>query len=224
MPGLVGSGTINAVPRYMVGGCGHYDRLSLSAVAPGLFSIPEIISNAARTDGGGTVQTVSPQPDPGGSAALARPSSVGRGAASGRDHPPPAFPQPTRPPEGQQPAPASALHNPNRLDGDRTLTSQTAFGASANGPLNTNTCAQTTEAVSLPSCGRTLRGGLFRPEDGTGGHPVLVAAAGMSCVKEGSPFPFARSFAAGGLDALAFDSKNFGDLRGEPRKEVEPQA
>ena len=49
-------------------------------------------------------------------------------------------------------------------------------------------------------------------------------AHGFSAVKEMYLDKFAEAFAAGGLNALVFDNRNFGDSDGTPRLEIDPWA
>jgi len=81
--------------------------------------------------------------------------------------------------------------------------------------------------VEFPSQGTTLRAGLFLPDaTATGG---LRNAAGLPCVVMGHGLggtraaglePFARRFAAAGLQVLCFDYRGFGRSEGEPRQWV----
>ena len=72
--------------------------------------------------------------------------------------------------------------------------------------------------------GVTLRGWFYPAEGGTGTAPTIVMAHGFSAVKEMYLDRFAEVFAAGGLNVLVFDNRNFGDSDGTPRQEIDPWA
>jgi len=52
------------------------------------------------------------------------------------------------------------------------------------------------------------------------GRPVVVLAHGLAGTVDSGLEPFARAFAAAGLDALAFDYRGFGNSQGSPRQRV----
>ncbi|MGO4255394.1 alpha/beta hydrolase [Marmoricola sp. RAF53] len=52
------------------------------------------------------------------------------------------------------------------------------------------------------------------------GRPVVVMAHGLAGTKDSGLEPFARAFAAAGLDVLLFDYRGFGGSAGEPRQVV----
>jgi uncharacterized protein len=70
--------------------------------------------------------------------------------------------------------------------------------------------------------GVTLRGWLYRPDEGTGPFPVIVMAHGFSATKEMYLDDYAEVFAAGGFAVLAYDNRNLGASDGEPRGEIDP--
>ncbi|MDT7609189.1 MAG: uncharacterized protein QOG96_3692 [Pseudonocardiales bacterium] len=72
--------------------------------------------------------------------------------------------------------------------------------------------------------GVTLRGWFYPAEGATGTAPTIVMAHGYSAVKEMYLDRYAEHFAAGGLNALVFDNRNFGASDGEPRQEIDPWA
>jgi fermentation-respiration switch protein FrsA (DUF1100 family) len=76
--------------------------------------------------------------------------------------------------------------------------------------------------IEFDAEGTTLRG-WFYPADGSSGTaPTIVMAHGYSAVKEMYLDSYAEHFAAGGLNALVFDNRNFGASDGEPRQEIDP--
>jgi fermentation-respiration switch protein FrsA (DUF1100 family) len=77
--------------------------------------------------------------------------------------------------------------------------------------------------IEFDAEGVTLRG-WFYPADGAEVAPTIVMAHGFSAVKEMYLDKFAEVFAAGGLNALVFDNRNFGDSDGTPRLEIDPWA
>lgn len=79
----------------------------------------------------------------------------------------------------------------------------------------------TREDIAFNADGSTVRGWLYRPES-PAASPVIVMAAGFSCVKEMHLDKFAEVFAAAGLSALVFDFRNLGASGGEPRQELNP--
>ena len=70
--------------------------------------------------------------------------------------------------------------------------------------------------------GVTLRGWLYRPDEGGGPHPVVVMAHGFSAVKEMHLAPFAEVFAAAGFVVLVYDNRCLGASDGAPRGEIDP--
>jgi hypothetical protein len=70
--------------------------------------------------------------------------------------------------------------------------------------------------------GVVLRGWHYRPENGSGPWPTIVMAHGYSAVKEMDLDGFAEVFAAAGLAAIVFDTRNFGASDGGPRQEIHP--
>jgi len=73
------------------------------------------------------------------------------------------------------------------------------------------------EAVSFYSAGLELRGVLYRPAPPRSGPaPAVVLCHGFTAVKELYLPPFARSLAAAGFAALAFDCRGFGESQGPP--------
>ncbi|MCW2856711.1 MAG: alpha/beta hydrolase [Marmoricola sp.] len=55
---------------------------------------------------------------------------------------------------------------------------------------------------------------------GPAGRPVVVLAHGLGGTRDSGLEPFARAFAAAGLDALTFDYRGFGTSAGTPRHRV----
>lgn len=70
--------------------------------------------------------------------------------------------------------------------------------------------------------GVTLRGWLYRPEQGTEPFPVIVMAHGFSATKEMHLDDFAAVFADAGFAVLVYDHRNLGASDGEPRGEIDP--
>ncbi len=52
------------------------------------------------------------------------------------------------------------------------------------------------------------------------GRPAVVMGHGLAGTKDSGLEPFARAFAAAGLDVLAFDYRGFGESDGTPRQRV----
>jgi uncharacterized protein len=77
--------------------------------------------------------------------------------------------------------------------------------------------------IEFDAEGVTLRG-WFYPAEGAEVAPTIVMAHGFSAVKEMYLDKFAEAFAGGGLNALVFDNRNFGDSDGTPRLEIDPWA
>src|SRR5580693_9804576 len=78
--------------------------------------------------------------------------------------------------------------------------------------------------IEFDAEGVTLRGWFYPAEGSTEVAPTIVMAHGFSAVKEMYLDKFAEAFAAGGLNALVFDNRNFGDSDGTPRLEIDPWA
>jgi fermentation-respiration switch protein FrsA (DUF1100 family) len=78
--------------------------------------------------------------------------------------------------------------------------------------------------IAFDADGTTLRGWFYEAEGASGQAPAVVMAHGFSAVKEMYLDRFAEVFAAGGLNALVFDNRNFGASDGEPRQEIDPWA
>lgn len=55
---------------------------------------------------------------------------------------------------------------------------------------------------------------------GAAGRPVVVLAHGLAGTVDSGLEPFARAFAAAGLEAFAFDYRGFGNSEGTPRQRV----
>jgi fermentation-respiration switch protein FrsA (DUF1100 family) len=70
--------------------------------------------------------------------------------------------------------------------------------------------------------GVTLRGWLYRPDEGAGPFPVIVMAHGFSATREMHLEEFAEVFAAGGFAVLVYDNRNLGASDGHPRGEIDP--
>jgi hypothetical protein len=78
--------------------------------------------------------------------------------------------------------------------------------------------------VEFDAEGVTLRGWFYPAEEAHGAAPTIVMAHGYSAVKEMYLDSYAEYFAAGGLNALVFDNRNFGASDGQPRQEIDPWA
>jgi fermentation-respiration switch protein FrsA (DUF1100 family) len=78
--------------------------------------------------------------------------------------------------------------------------------------------------IEFDAEGVTLRGWFYPAEGGAEVAPTIVMAHGFSAVKEMYLDKFAEAFAAGGLNALVYDNRNFGDSDGTPRLEIDPWA
>ena len=78
--------------------------------------------------------------------------------------------------------------------------------------------------IEFDAEGVTLRGWFYPAEGSAEVAPTIVMAHGFSAVKEMYLDKFAEAFAAGGLNALVFDNRNFGDSDGTPRLEIDPWA
>src|ERR1700684_3850370 len=76
--------------------------------------------------------------------------------------------------------------------------------------------------IEFDAEGVTLRGWFYAAEGASGPAPTVVMAHGFSAVKEMYLDSFAEVFAAAGLNALVFDTRNFGASGGEPRQEIDP--
>lgn len=79
------------------------------------------------------------------------------------------------------------------------------------------------EDVEFPTeDGVTLRGWLYRPQEGSGPFPLIVMAHGFSATKEMHLDDFAEVFSAAGFLVLVYDNRNLGASDGEPRGELDP--
>jgi len=78
--------------------------------------------------------------------------------------------------------------------------------------------------IEFDAEGATLRGWFYPADKATGPAQTVVLAHGFAAVKEMYLDAFAEAFAAGGLNALVFDHRNFGASDGEPRQEIDPWA
>jgi fermentation-respiration switch protein FrsA (DUF1100 family) len=78
--------------------------------------------------------------------------------------------------------------------------------------------------IEFDAEGATLRGWFYLADKATGPAQTVVLAHGFAAVKEMYLDAFAEAFAAGGLNALVFDHRNFGASDGEPRQEIDPWA
>ena len=84
--------------------------------------------------------------------------------------------------------------------------------------------AITRRDIEFDAEGVTLRGWFYPAEGRAEVAPTIVMAHGFSAVKEMYLDKLAEAFAAGGLNALVFDNRNFGDSDGTPRLEIDPWA
>ncbi len=82
----------------------------------------------------------------------------------------------------------------------------------------------TPQTITFDSAGTTCEAWHFVAEhDGlatAAGRPVVVMGNGLGGTKDSGLEPFARAFAAAGLDVVAFDYRGFGGSAGEPRQRV----
>src|SRR5262249_33910931 len=78
--------------------------------------------------------------------------------------------------------------------------------------------------VEFDAEGVTLRGWFYAAGSGGAPAPAVVMAHGFSAVKEMYLDSVAEVFAGAGLNALVFDTRNFGASDGEPRQEIDPWA
>ncbi|HWY25414.1 MAG TPA: alpha/beta fold hydrolase [Nevskia sp.] len=83
------------------------------------------------------------------------------------------------------------------------------------------------DEIEFPSHGVTLRAGHFLPDASAApalrnsrGLPCIVMAHGLGGTRAAGLEPFARRFAAAGLQVLCFDYRYFGKSEGEPRQWV----
>lgn len=76
--------------------------------------------------------------------------------------------------------------------------------------------------IEFDAEGVVLRGWFYTADSVGGAGPTVVMAHGFSAVKEMYLDSFAEVFAAAGLNARVFDSRNFGASGGEPRQEIDP--
>src|ERR1700760_674571 len=91
-------------------------------------------------------------------------------------------------------------------------------------PVRPEGAAMARRDIEFDAEGVTLRGWFYPAEGGAEVAPTIVMAHGFSAVKEMYLDKFAEAFAAGGLNALVFDNRNFGDSDGTPRLEIDPWA
>jgi len=78
--------------------------------------------------------------------------------------------------------------------------------------------------IEFKSCGETVRGWLYTPDQGDGPFPVVVMAGGWCYVKELVQPHVAQQFADVGLAAILFDYRNFGSSDGARRQHIDPNA
>lgn len=87
---------------------------------------------------------------------------------------------------------------------------------------------KTMETLTFDSHGVACEGWHFAAENDSlataAGRPVVVMAHGLAGTKDSGLEPFARAFAAAGLDVLAFDYRGFGGSAGHPRQVVSLEA
>ena len=81
--------------------------------------------------------------------------------------------------------------------------------------------AERTDIEFAAHDGTTLRGWLYRPQDGAP-HPGIVMSHGFSATKEMALGPYADILSAGGLAVLVYDHRCLGASDGEPRQLVDP--
>jgi pimeloyl-ACP methyl ester carboxylesterase len=83
---------------------------------------------------------------------------------------------------------------------------------------------QLRETITFDAAGTACEAWHFVAEhDGlatAAGRPVVVMAHGLGGTKDSGLEPFARAFAAAGLDVVLFDYRGFGGSAGEPRQVV----
>lgn len=73
------------------------------------------------------------------------------------------------------------------------------------------------EDLSFPSGEERCAAWLYRPA-GAGPHPLVILGHGFAGTREGRLADYAERFRDGGLAALVFDYRYFGDSTGEPRQ------
>ncbi len=76
------------------------------------------------------------------------------------------------------------------------------------------------EDIEFRSAGLTLRGWIYRPDEGAGDRPAVVMSHGFSAVKEQGLDGFAERFVAAGLVVLAFDHRYLGASEGDERGRI----
>src|SRR5258705_8255543 len=83
---------------------------------------------------------------------------------------------------------------------------------------NPNNAAARRITVQIPTAsGDAIEAWVYLPE-GSGPHPAVVMAHGIGGIKAGGLAPFAERFRKEGFAAIAFDYRNFGGSRGQPRE------
>lgn len=79
-----------------------------------------------------------------------------------------------------------------------------------------------TRDVEFKSCGTTIRGTLYMPDNPKGKPPLVVMAGGWCYVKEIVMPYYADDFVDIGCACLIFDYRRFGASDGEPRQHIDP--
>lgn len=80
-----------------------------------------------------------------------------------------------------------------------------------------------TRDVEFNSCGDTIRGTLYMPDNPKGKPPLVVMAGGWCYVKEIVMPYYADDFVEIGCACLIFDYRRFGASDGEPRQHIDPR-
>jgi uncharacterized protein len=75
---------------------------------------------------------------------------------------------------------------------------------------------KTRQELSFSSGTETCAAWLYPVLSDPGPHPIVVMAHGLTGTRRDRLYSFAERFAAGGITALAFDHRGFGDSTGEP--------
>lgn len=88
------------------------------------------------------------------------------------------------------------------------------------GPADTAVAATVTFRSSGTDCHAWHFPATSAEFDGPSGRPVAVMAHGFGGTKDSGLEPFARAYAAAGIDVLAFDFRYFGASGGRPRQRV----
>jgi pimeloyl-ACP methyl ester carboxylesterase len=78
------------------------------------------------------------------------------------------------------------------------------------------------QPVEFQSCGLTIRGVLFGPDDASGLLPTVVMAGGWCYTKEIVMPHVARILLDVGVQTLAFDYRGFGESDGDRRQHIDP--